>query len=98
MKTQAKTFLSKKKFNSLKSKYLEEDYKNDLLSIDNIEIIDKNTLRTTLKVEKFVLDQENKFHLSAITATAFSQQMGIIQIIENTEDGLLTKTTKSFII
>ena len=74
-------FLSRTKYNSLKSKYLEKDYKNDLLDVDNIEIVDKNTLKILLKVKKSTLDKEGRFHLSSITALVFSSQFAILNML-----------------
>ena len=81
MGKQKKILLSKERYNNLKSKYLDENYKNDSIAIDDIEIVDKNTLRTLLKVKQFTLDKENRFHLSSITALVFFQQLSIVSML-----------------
>lgn len=73
--------LSLEKYNKLRSIYLEQDYKNDKLKIEKIEIIDNLTLRSTLSVTQYTPDLEDKFHLSSVTAFTYSQQMSIIAVL-----------------
>ncbi len=83
METQSspRRLLSQEEYHDLKSIYLERDYKNDLVTIDNIEVIGKHTLRSTLNVKQFTLDKENVFHLSSVTAMALAQQLAIILML-----------------